>query len=73
MDPPPRRLPGRSPPRDPAQIRADIERARDEVADALILLRSELHERLDWRWIVKRRPAEALGAAFLAGLWLGWR
>lgn len=67
------RLPDRSPPRDPTEIRADIERTRDEVADALIVLRNEVQERLSWRWFVRRKPAAALGAAFVAGVWLGWR
>lgn len=70
---PPSRHLSRSPPRDPAQIRAEIERARDDVADTLILLRDELHARLEWRWAVRRRPGAAVAAAFFAGLWLGWR
>jgi hypothetical protein len=70
---PPSGQPSRPPPRDPAQIRAEIERARDEVADALILLRDELQARLDWRWTVRRRPGAAVAAAFFAGVWLGWR
>lgn len=67
------RPPDRPRPRDPDEIRAEIERARDEVADTLILLRDEVQARLDWRWMVRRRPYAALGAAFFAGLWMGWR
>jgi hypothetical protein len=71
MAPPPsHRLPPR---RDPDEIRAEIERARDDVADALILLRDEFQARLDWRWMVRRRPGASLAAAFFAGVWLGWR
>lgn len=67
------RLPEPTRSRDPAQIRAEIQETRDEVANALVGLRQELQDRLDWRWIVRRKPAQALGVAFAAGVWLGWR
>ena len=59
--------------RDPERIRADIERARAEIADSMLVLRDEVTERLDWRNAVRRRPMVAVGVAFAVGWLLGSR
>ena len=59
--------------RDPAHIRAEIERARAEVADSLLALRDEVTERLDWRELTRRKPLVVLGVAFAVGYVLGRR
>ena len=53
--------------RDPERIRADIERARAEIADSMLVLRDGVAERLDWRNAVRRRPLVAVGMAFAIG------
>lgn len=64
--------PGRRP-RDPEEIRAEIERAREEIADSLMVLRGEVREQLDWRRMVRTRPQVAVALAFAIGYWLGRR
>jgi hypothetical protein len=59
--------------RDPEQIRAEIERARGEIAESLLVLRSEVQQTLDWRAFVRRRPQVAVAGAFLIGYWLARR
>ena len=56
--------------RDPAAIRAGIERARQEIEQSVADLRQGMAASLDWRHIVRRHPAAALGGAFAAGLLL---
>jgi hypothetical protein len=59
--------------RRPEQIRADIDRARAEIARSVAELSAEVTARADWREWVRRRPSAILGGAFLVGLWLGSR
>jgi len=56
--------------RDPAAIRAGIERARQEIEQSVADLRQGMAASFDWRHIVRRHPGAALGGAFAAGLLL---
>ena len=56
--------------RDPAAIRAGIERARQEIEQSVADLRQGVSASFDWRHIVRRHPAPALGGAFALGLLL---
>ncbi|MFN7134643.1 MAG: DUF3618 domain-containing protein [Myxococcales bacterium] len=60
-------------PRDPAAIKAEIERARLEIASSVIALRDQVSAATDWRGYVQARPQTALLAAFAFGFWLGFR
>jgi hypothetical protein len=62
---------GGRPTRAPEQLRADIARARQEIASAAEALSREVSAAADWREWVRRRPGLALGLAFGLGLWLG--
>jgi hypothetical protein len=59
--------------RRPEDIRADIARARGEIARSVAALTAEVSAQVDWREWVRRRPGLLLGCAFTFGLWLGWR
>jgi hypothetical protein len=59
--------------RDPEEIRAEIDRARAEIASSLMVLRTEVRQQLEWRTLVRERPQVALAAAFAIGYWLGRR
>ena len=59
--------------REPDQIRAEIERTRDEIASNLASLRSSVTEAADWKTYVRRRPLTFVGGAFALGLLLGLR
>ncbi|MBI5547075.1 MAG: DUF3618 domain-containing protein [Deltaproteobacteria bacterium] len=59
--------------RDPAAIQADIARARDEIARSVLALRERVNVATDWREWFRRRPWVAMGLAFSAGVWLGYR
>jgi hypothetical protein len=54
--------------RDPAAIRAGIERARQEIEQSVADLRQGVAETLDWRSTVRRHPGATLGGAFALGL-----
>jgi hypothetical protein len=56
--------------RDPAAIRAGIERARQEIEQSMAELKQGVAESVDWRHLVRRHPAAALGGAFAFGLLL---
>ena len=56
--------------RDPAAIRAGIERARQEIEQSVADLRQGVAKSFDWRHIVRRHTGPALGAAFAVGLLL---
>ena len=56
--------------RDPAAIRAGIERARQEIEQSVAELRQGVAESFDWRHLVRRHPGAALGGAFAIGLLL---
>ncbi len=59
--------------RDAAAIRADIDRARAEIAHGVDVIREQVRERADWRTWVRERPLPVLGAAFAVGFFFGWR
>lgn len=61
----------RSVPRSPAEIRAEIERTREELSHSVSALREEVAWRTDWRAWVTRRPMACVGAAFFIGFLLG--
>jgi len=61
------------PTRDPAQIRAELQRTREELAATVSALSSEVSARADWREWVRRRPVVLVGGAFALGFWLGDR
>jgi hypothetical protein len=54
-------------PKDPAAIRAGIERARQEIEQSVADLRQGVADSLDWRSMVRRHPTLTLGSAFAAG------
>jgi hypothetical protein len=56
--------------RDPAAIRAGIERARQEIEQSVAELRQGVADTFEWRHVVRRHPGAALGGAFAAGLLL---
>lgn len=55
------------------EVRADIARARDELAQAATQLRQEVAEKTDWRGWVRKHPAAFVTGAFVVGFWLGYR
>ena len=55
-------------PRDPAAIRAGIERARQEIEQSVNDLRANVSDTLNWRSAVRRHPAAAFGGALVVGL-----
>ncbi len=59
--------------REPDQIRAEIERTRDEIATRLASLRTSVTEATDWKTYVRRRPLAFLAGAFGLGLLVGLR
>lgn len=59
--------------RDPEQIRAEIERTREEIAQSLETLRTSVSEATDWKLYVRRQPLAYVGGAFAIGLLLGLR
>ena len=63
----------RKTPRDPAEIRAEIERTREQIASATQALRHEVAVRIDWREWVRRRPAYCLVGAFAVGFLIARR
>lgn len=60
------------PNREPQEIRRDIARTREELAQSLADLQQSVAEAADWRVWVKRRPlalsATVFGAGVVAGL-----
>ncbi len=59
--------------RHPDTIRADIERTRGDIARSLVSLREDLDHVTDWRRWFGRRPMRLVAAAFLLGLFVGYR
>ncbi len=59
--------------RDAAQVRADIARAREQIASSAVALREEMAMRTDWREWVRRRPGLFLSGAFAVGFLMGRR
>jgi hypothetical protein len=60
-------MPTESTPKDPAAIRAGIERARQEIEQSVAELQQGVAETLDWRAVVRRHPGAAVGGAFAVG------
>ena len=63
----------KSPAKSPEQVRAEIERARQEIQASVVELRQEVATAVDWREWVRRRPGVCVGAAFMIGFYLGSR
>ncbi len=61
------------PARDPNEIRTEIERTREEIAQSLTTLRSSVTEATDWKTYVRRQPLVFVGGAFALGLLVGLR
>lgn len=59
--------------RSASEVRADIERARAQIASSMSALRHEVAHRTDWREWVRTHPGACLGAAFAVGFWFGYR
>lgn len=59
--------------RDPAEIRAEIERTREQIALSAEALRREVAVRTDWREWVSRKPALYLAGAFAVGFLMARR
>ena len=60
-------------PRDPAEVRAEIERAREQISASVEEIKREVAARTDWREWVRRRPYVFVGAALALGFVLGSR
>lgn len=56
-----------------AQIRAEIERAREQIHSSVAALKQEVAVVTDWREWVRARPLFCIGAAVAAGFYLGYR
>jgi hypothetical protein len=54
--------------RDPAAIRAGIERARQEIEQSVADLRTNVSETLDWRNFVRKHPLAIFGGALALGM-----
>ncbi len=63
----------RRPPRTPEQVRADIERARQQIESSVVGLRQQLAIGTDWRKWVRERPGLFVAGAFALGFVLGNR
>jgi ElaB/YqjD/DUF883 family membrane-anchored ribosome-binding protein len=60
-------------PRNAAEVRAEIERAREQIQSSVLTLRQEVAVAMDWKQWVRDRPGLCLGAAFAIGFYLGAR
>jgi hypothetical protein len=56
--------------RDPAAIRAGIERARQEIEESVAELRTNVSETLDWRNFVRKHPVGAFAGALALGMFV---
>ena len=54
--------------KDPAAIRAGIERARQEIEQSVNDLRANVSDSLNWRSVVRRHPVAAFCGAAALGL-----
>lgn len=59
--------------RTPDEIRSDIERTRADIARNVGSLRENIDDATDWHRWVERRPLEFVAAAFLLGIFAGYR
>jgi hypothetical protein len=53
--------------RNPDHIRERLEESRAEISHAVLALRDVVATRLDWKGLVRRRPAMLLLSAFTIG------
>ncbi len=60
-------------PRDPSEIQADIERAREEITQSVLALRERVSRAADWREWIRRRPVVLVIAALAIGAFVGLR
>lgn len=61
------------PDRNPDEIRSDIDRTREEIAQSIVSLRDSVSEAADWKLWVRRNPVPYVASAFALGFWVGWR
>ena len=54
--------------RDPAAIRAGIERAREQIEQSVNDLRDNVSDTLSWRSAVRRHPVAAFSGALIFGM-----
>lgn len=54
--------------RDPAAIRAGIERAREQIEQSVNDLRDNVSDKLNWRSAVRRHPVAVFSGALLVGM-----
>jgi hypothetical protein len=54
-----------------AEVRAEIDRTREEIVCSAAALRQQVAMRMDWRQWVKQNPGFFLAGAFGVGVWLG--
>jgi hypothetical protein len=59
--------------RTPDEIRAEIDRARAQIATSVVDLKREVALKTDWRVWYRRRPAVFLAAVVAFGVILGTR
>ncbi len=55
------------------EVRAELERAREQIVHSAAALRHEVAMTTDWREWVRRRPALFLAGAFAIGFYVGYR
>ncbi len=59
--------------RSPQQIRAEIQRAREQIASSMMALKEEVQARTDWRGYVRKNPVPFFAGAFALGFLLAFR
>ncbi len=59
--------------RTPAEVRAEIERTREEIVSSANALRREMAMRMDWKRWVRQNPGLFIAGALVLGFWLGTR
>ena len=59
--------------RTPAEVRAEIERTREEFVSSANALRREMAMRMDWKRWVRQNPGLFIAGALVLGFWLGMR
>ncbi len=59
--------------RDAAEVREEIERAREQLASSVGALRREVAMRTDWREWIRRHPYRCLAGALAVGFLIGRR
>jgi hypothetical protein len=59
--------------RTPDEIRAEIDRARAQIATSVVQLKQQVALKTDWRVWYRRRPAVFIAAAVVFGVFIGTR